>query len=101
MTRGHIIPKSLGGPDALWNIRPEHLSCNQQRGNHYTREDLLEAWERMSGKRPLGPRPRPIRLAPASVERLEWDNTPMPGRGSTLSPLPGPGEYPQTRCPTH
>ena len=29
MTRGHIIPKALGGPDALWNIRPEHLSCNQ------------------------------------------------------------------------
>jgi hypothetical protein len=44
----------------------------------YTREDLLEAWERMNGTRPLGPKPRPIRQAPASVERPRWDNTPMP-----------------------
>lgn len=28
----HIVPRSLGGPDTLDNLRPAHLSCNQRRG---------------------------------------------------------------------
>ncbi|MGB3604228.1 MAG: HNH endonuclease [Gordonia sp. (in: high G+C Gram-positive bacteria)] len=29
----HVIPRSLGGPDTLDNLRPAHLACNQRRGN--------------------------------------------------------------------
>lgn len=28
----HLIPRSLGGPDTLENLRPAHLACNQSRG---------------------------------------------------------------------
>lgn len=29
--RDHVIPKALGGPDGLWNIRLAHKICNQER----------------------------------------------------------------------
>lgn len=46
LTRGHIIPRAHGGPDEPWNIRPEHLSCNQERATRWTREDSAEAIRR-------------------------------------------------------
>ncbi|AKI28641.1 hypothetical protein GMA5_27 [Gordonia phage GMA5] len=32
-TADHVIPRSRGGRDALDNLRPAHLSCNQSRGD--------------------------------------------------------------------
>ncbi|MFW9180579.1 HNH endonuclease [Corynebacterium striatum] len=29
----HVVPRSLGGPDELANLRPAHRSCNFRRGN--------------------------------------------------------------------
>jgi 5-methylcytosine-specific restriction endonuclease McrA len=29
----HIVPVSLGGVDASWNVRLTHLRCNARRGN--------------------------------------------------------------------
>ena len=46
LTKGHIIPKAYGGPNASWNIRPEHASCNRNRGSDYTRADVAEAMRR-------------------------------------------------------
>lgn len=40
MNRDHIIPKSLGGTDALENLRPACEVCNSARGNRLTQEDL-------------------------------------------------------------
>jgi 5-methylcytosine-specific restriction endonuclease McrA len=31
--RDHIVPVSLGGPDAAWNLRLTHKACNLRRGN--------------------------------------------------------------------
>jgi hypothetical protein len=33
MTRDHIIPRSLGGSDAVQNLRPGCEDCNGARGN--------------------------------------------------------------------
>ncbi|ANA87604.1 polynucleotide kinase [Gordonia phage Jeanie] len=32
----HLIPRALGGPDTLDNLRPAHLACNQRRGTGAT-----------------------------------------------------------------
>ncbi|MFW0790092.1 HNH endonuclease [Gordonia sp. CPCC 205333] len=32
-TADHVIPRSKGGADALFNLRPAHRRCNQQRGD--------------------------------------------------------------------
>jgi 5-methylcytosine-specific restriction endonuclease McrA len=32
-TRDHIVPRSLGGPNSLDNLRLAHAACNRQRGN--------------------------------------------------------------------
>jgi hypothetical protein len=40
MNRDHIIPKSLGGTDALENLRPACEVCNGARGNSLTPEEL-------------------------------------------------------------
>lgn len=32
-TRDHYIPRSLGGPDTIENLRPAHHFCNRDRGN--------------------------------------------------------------------
>lgn len=34
----HVVPVSLGGSDAMENLRPAHLECNKRRGNR-ARED--------------------------------------------------------------
>jgi hypothetical protein len=41
-TLDHIIPKSLGGPDALENLQIAHFSCNTRRGNM-----PLEQWQEL------------------------------------------------------
>lgn len=33
LTLGHVVPRSLGGPDTLANTRPEHRGCNLAAGN--------------------------------------------------------------------
>ncbi len=38
MTRDHIIPKSLGGVDAVENLRPACGPCNEQRSNDVSPE---------------------------------------------------------------
>ena len=38
MTRDHIIPKSLGGIDAVANLRPACGPCNEQRSNEVSPE---------------------------------------------------------------
>jgi hypothetical protein len=43
MTRDHIIPKSLGGVDAVANLRPGCTDCNGERGNIITDEDIAFA----------------------------------------------------------
>ena len=43
MTRGHIIPRAAGGADEGWNIRPEHESCNRERGIRWTRTEAALA----------------------------------------------------------
>lgn len=40
MTRDHIIPKSLGGVDAVQNLRCACERCNTNRGNELNQEDL-------------------------------------------------------------
>ncbi len=40
MTRDHIIPKSLGGMDAVENLRPACEVCNGRRGNEVSPEDM-------------------------------------------------------------
>lgn len=32
-TKDHLVPRSLGGTDALDNLRPAHMKCNSKRGN--------------------------------------------------------------------
>jgi hypothetical protein len=39
MTRDHIIPKSLGGVDAVENLRPCCSDCNGLRGNEMTPQE--------------------------------------------------------------
>lgn len=39
MTRDHIIPKCLGGMDAVANLRPGCEDCNGQRGARMTKAD--------------------------------------------------------------
>lgn len=33
LTPDHLVPRSLGGPDTLDNLRPAHRRCNLSRGN--------------------------------------------------------------------
>ncbi len=40
MTRDHLIPKSLGGTDAVENLSPACAPCNEARGNKVTDEDI-------------------------------------------------------------
>jgi len=40
MNRDHIIPKSLGGTDAVENLRPACEICNGKRGNSISKEEL-------------------------------------------------------------
>ena len=40
INRDHVIPKSLGGTDAIENLRPACEVCNGLRGNRITQEDL-------------------------------------------------------------
>ena len=40
MNRDHIIPRSLGGTDAIENLRPACEICNGRRGNQITKEEL-------------------------------------------------------------
>lgn len=32
-TADHIVPRSLGGSNALWNLQLAHALCNERRGN--------------------------------------------------------------------
>jgi len=32
LTADHVVPRANGGPDARWNYRAAHLSCNRRRG---------------------------------------------------------------------
>ena len=50
ITRGHIIPRAHGGSDETWNIQPEHLSCNQERGTRWTRGDSAKAVARLAAR---------------------------------------------------
>ena len=45
MTRDHIIPKSLGGIDAVANLRPACGPCNEQRSNEVSPEVIRFAQE--------------------------------------------------------
>lgn len=36
MTKDHIIPKSLGGPDKLDNLQTMCVECNSKKGANYT-----------------------------------------------------------------
>ena len=40
LTKDHIIPKSLGGTDHDWNLRPACSKCNSIRGNKVSIEDI-------------------------------------------------------------
>jgi len=31
-SRDHLIPRSMGGPNSIWNIRLAHRACNNNRG---------------------------------------------------------------------
>lgn len=33
MSVDHVLPRSLGGPDDLANLRPAHRTCNVRRSN--------------------------------------------------------------------
>ena len=35
-TREHIIPKSIGGSNRLWNLALSHSWCNKERGPNFT-----------------------------------------------------------------
>ena len=44
----HILPKSYGGPDELWNLQVLHQSCNRSsraKGNHLTPEVVRLAFQ--------------------------------------------------------
>jgi hypothetical protein len=47
MTRDHIIPKDLGGPNATWNYVPACQDCNLDKGN--------ASYETFTGKHQLPP----------------------------------------------
>ncbi len=32
-TRDHFVPRSKGGTDDIWNLRPAHHECNRDRGD--------------------------------------------------------------------
>lgn len=34
----HLLPRSLGGSDAIENLRPAHARCNSARGNRIERK---------------------------------------------------------------
>jgi hypothetical protein len=40
MTRDHIIPRSMGGVDAVENLRPGCELCNGQRGSNMSKSDM-------------------------------------------------------------
>lgn len=84
MTRDHIIPKSLGGIDANENLRPGCSTCNGQRGNDITKEDLAFAYQHpelidkarvLAGieamKNSVAPLKASISSTVAEIERLE------------------------------
>lgn len=35
LTIGHVIPRVLGGPSALWNVVPLCWDCNQEQGDAF------------------------------------------------------------------
>lgn len=45
-TADHVVPRSLGGPDTLGNLRPAHRACNSRKGNRPIRSPLRtsRAW---------------------------------------------------------
>lgn len=36
VTVDHIIPKSMGGRESVFNFQPAHRKCNTDRGNKHT-----------------------------------------------------------------
>jgi hypothetical protein len=34
----HVLPRARGGPDAAWNLRPFHASCNERKGAKWPME---------------------------------------------------------------
>ncbi|MFL0579168.1 HNH endonuclease [Dietzia sp. 179-F 9C3 NHS] len=43
-TADHVVPRALGGPDTLDNLRPAHAACNSSRG-----KESVEAWRERRG----------------------------------------------------
>lgn len=39
MNRDHILPKSKGGPETIWNLQPMCCKCNTRKANVQTAED--------------------------------------------------------------
>lgn len=58
----HWYPRSLGGPDELWNLRLVHKACNSRKGNSVIpeAEAAYRAWvgSRRSCRRPIRVDPR-------------------------------------------
>lgn len=40
----HPIPRSRGGPTALWNMKPAHVGCNSDAGNQIKAEQTSRDW---------------------------------------------------------
>lgn len=84
MTRDHILPKSLGGVDAVANLRPGCSPCNEKRGNEVSPEVIRFAQEHPelvdegriahgleSLQRALAPLRYTVETAQAEIERLQ------------------------------
>jgi hypothetical protein len=52
MTRDHVVPASLGGPESTWNIVPSCAACNYQKADQWPTcgcEKCVAAVERFLG----------------------------------------------------
>lgn len=70
MSLDHVLPRSLGGSNALGNLRPAHQYCNSKRRNKLLSAPIrVESSPRFSLSNPLGTQAPPPCFPPRSTRK--------------------------------